>query len=575
MTYLKWFCLLGVVGILSVCACDSSEDQRTIADVLYYNGSIITMAGEEEVHEALAIKDGKILAVGSWQELASFANSTNTLNLKGHTMVPGFIDGHSHFMMAMEYVDLANLWSPPAGTITDIPDIIAALERLQSEQDISEGQWIRGYGYDPDLLKEKRHPTRYDLDTAFPNHPVLIVHVSAHLAVANSLALKIMGVDSQTPDPVGGAWERVEGTTVPNGIIKEAAMHIAMHAMPAPDTEDFAGQFMRAQAYYASCGITTAQDGFSKVHQVDILNQMNDVDSIYIDIVAIVGFMDLDSILVDSTQKFGVYDNHIKLGGVKLIADGSPQGKTALMKDPYLTPVPGCSHECRGIAVIEEPTFAALVQKIYGHDLQLYTHCNGDAAIDMFIRAHESAISSHNLDSKQLRSVIVHSQFMRPDHIQKYVDYGLIPSYFTNHTYYWGDVHVRNMGEQRASFISPMRSSEVAGITYTNHTDYLITPHDQLFTIWTAVNRTSRSGRIIGPDERVTPYQALKAITINAAYQYKEEASKGSLESGKRADMVILSANPLQVDPAKINEIKVLQTIKDGKVVFTKEWMDD
>ena len=187
----------------------------------------------------------------------------------------------------------------------------------------------------------------------------------------------------------------------------------------------------------------------------------------------------------------------------------------------------------------------------------------------MFLRAHEAAIKAQNLESKSLRSVIIHSQFMRPDLISEYVEHGLIPSYFTNHTFFWGDVHMRNMGQGRAFFTSPLRSSIDAGIPFTNHTDYYITPHNQLFTVWSAVNRLSRSGIVIGPDQRVAPYEALKAITINGAYQYGEEDQKGTLEVGKLADLVILNKNPLTIDPIAIKDIEVLQTIKEGQVIFT------
>jgi predicted amidohydrolase YtcJ len=165
---------------------------------------------------------------------------------------------------------------------------------------------------------------------------------------------------------------------------------------------------------------------------------------------------------------------------------------------------------------------------------------------------------------------VIHSQFIRPDQLDKYAEVGLIPSFFTNHAFFWGDVHVRNLGEPRAFFLSPMKTARARGLRPTNHTDAAVTPPDPLFTIWTAVNRTSRSGRVIGPDERVTPLEALKATTINAAYQYFEEATKGTIEPGKLADLVILSDNPLTVDPARIAEIRVLETIKEGKTVYKR-----
>ena len=551
-------------------SCNSDETKFPKADVIYYNANVISMTGPEDVHEAIAIKDGKILAVGDWVDIVKYQGEGNvSIDLKSRTIVPGFIDGHSHIMGAMENVGRANLWSPPAGGIENFKGIIEALKVTQKEKEIKIGEWILGYGYDPDLLEEQRHPTRYDLDAAFPENPVFINHVSGHLGVVNSAALEIMGVSRETPNPTGGEYERVAGSQIPNGIIKESARMLVDQNVPSPAKEDIVGQFMQMQAYYASCGITTAQDGFTKADQVITLQRLNDMDSLYMDIVSIVGFIEMDSIFNDPSNLFGVYDKKLKLGGIKLVADGSPQGKTALMNDPYLTEVPGCLHDCRGIAILPESALSALVKKVYSKGIQLYIHCNGDAAIDMFLRAHEAAIDDQKLESKSLRSVIIHSQFMRPDLIDKYVTHGLIPSYFTNHTFFWGDVHVRNMGQERAFFTSPLKSSIEAGITFTNHTDYYITPHNQLFTIWSAVNRVSRSGMVIGPDERVSPYEALKAITINGAYQYGEEASKVTLEVGKLADMVILSHNPMVVDPITLKGIEVLKTIKEGKVIFS------
>ena len=178
----------------------------------------------------------------------------------------------------------------------------------------------------------------------------------------------------------------------------------------------------------------------------------------------------------------------------------------------------------------------------------MYAHCNGDAAIDLMLAGHEYALAQleEAAGEKDRRTVIVHSQIMRPEQLDAYAKYRIVPSFFTNHTFFWGDVHIANLGEERASFISPMRSALDKGLRAANHTDYNVTPIDQMFTVWTAVNRTTRSGRVLGPEERITPYEALQAITINGAYMLFEEGDKGSLEPGKLADLVILDRNPMQ-----------------------------
>jgi predicted amidohydrolase YtcJ len=188
----------------------------------------------------------------------------------------------------------------------------------------------------------------------------------------------------------------------------------------------------------------------------------------------------------------------------------------------------------------------------------------------MMLKGHEFAIKKLGIPGTNKRTVIVHSQIMRPDQLEKYKEYGLLPSFFTNHTFFWGDIHENNLGEERASFISPMKSAMNMGIKCTNHSDYMVTPMDPLFLIWTSVNRITRSGKILGPDERITPYQAIQAITINAAYEYYEEDSKGTLSAGKLADMVILNSNPLKIDPMIIKDIVLLETIKEGTTIYKK-----
>jgi predicted amidohydrolase YtcJ len=272
------------------------------------------------------------------------------------------------------------------------------------------------------------------------------------------------------------------------------------------------------------------------------------------------------------TYKYGVLNNHLKLNGFKLFADGSPQGKTAFFTESYLTEVPGCDkNECHGIPTITQEKFNDAIVTAFKNNIQPYVHCNGDAAIDMYIKAVKYADAQLNTTALARRPVVIHAQFTRADQLDSYKELGMLPSFFTNHTFFWGDVHIRNLGKERAFFESPVNSALKKGITFTNHTDFGVTPINQIFTIWTAVNRLSRSGVIVGPDERITPIEALRAVTINGAYEYFEEATKGSIEKGKLADFAILTNNPLTVNPATIKDIEVLETIKEGKTIFKKQ----
>ncbi|MCC7488949.1 MAG: amidohydrolase family protein, partial [Gammaproteobacteria bacterium] len=209
-----------------------------------------------------------------------------------------------------------------------------------------------------------------------------------------------------------------------------------------------------------------------------------------------------------------------------------------------------------------------MFRQCYGHGLQAIVHANGDAAIDMALAAHEAAIEAD--PGRDRRTVIIHSQFVRRDQLQKYADLKLIPSFYTEHTFFFGEAHVKNRGLEQASFISPMKTAIAMGLKPTNHTDFSVVPIDQMMVLWSAVNRTMRSGQVLGPDERISPMEAIRAITINAAYQYFEEGSKGSIQPGKLADLVILDRNPLTVPVDDIRHIRVVETIKEGRTIYPR-----
>ena len=548
-----------------------SCSQEEVADVIFINGDVITMAADGDVHQSIGLKDGKILYVGGNAELENHqGENTTMIDLNGRTVLPGFIDAHSHFSLAMETIDWVNLSSPPVSQVKSIDDMISLLDDHRRDKGLQSDEWLIGWGYDPDLIVDQRHPNKFDLDVAFPDQPVFLVHVSGHLGVVNSAALELLGWTAETPDPQGGQIMRLDNSQEPSGLLAESAMHNVRSRIPQPDSTDLIRLATKTFDLYAENGITTINDGFSTADYVDMLERLKATMDFPLDIISLIGFVDLEKTLSTHKIDFHEYDRRLKYAGVKIVADGSPQGKTALMSDPYLTEVPGCAYDCKGIAVVQQEQLDQLLTKLYGDGIQVYTHCNGDAAIDMYLNAHDQAVKEQELTSADLRSVIIHSQFMRPELIDQYADYGLIPSYFTNHTFYWGDVHVQNLGIDRASYTSPIASSAEAGITFTNHTDYPITALDQPFLLWSAVNRISRAGDVIGTDQRSSVYQALLAMTIYAAYQYREEDIKGSLEPGKLADMVILSDNPMSIDPLQLKDIEILATYKEGELVYSK-----
>lgn len=326
----------------------------------------------------------------------------------------------------------------------------------------------------------------------------------------------------------------------------------------------------RTLAAYAENGYTTAQEGMLFAEKRPLLERAAQDSLLTIDVVALPSYVDAKELVGTGKIEWGTYRNHLKYGGLKLALDGSPQGKTAYLTSPYLTPVPGCSGACSGFPTMPQADVNALFTLCYKNHVQLYSHCNGDASIDMMIAAHRAAEQALGETSTDRRTVIIHSQITRPDQLKAYQQYGLVPSYFANHTYYWGDVHLANLGPERAAFISPLKSTLALGVRATTHTDASVTPLDPMFLLWTTVNRIMRSGQVLGPDERVTPYQGLLALTSNGAYEYFEEKTKGTLEVGKLADFVMLDRNPLKVDPMAIQDIRVMGTVKEGKDVYTR-----
>lgn len=548
----------------------SSVPASTQADRIYVDGNIITVNDAQPTAEALAIKNGKIIAVGTRSDIEHKHKgpSTAVIDLAGKTLLPGFIDPHSHYFSSLTVANQVNVYAPPAGPGKNIPGIVAELKRFRDEHKIGNSELIQAYGYDENAMPKGVGLTRYDLDKDFPDQPVVVGHVSMHGAVLNSAALKKYGISAATKTPAGGIILRKPGSTEPLGLVMEAAYLPIFAAMPKPSAEQEIAWSRAGQMLYAAAGITTAHEGATHASDLAVMQRAAAGGANIIDVIAFPFFTDLDAVLAKNpVDTWGKYINHLKLGGAKITIDGSPQGKTAYFTTPYLTGGPGGEKNWRGGPGVSEAEVNAFVKKVYDLGIPLNVHANGDAAIDMLLRAHEKAAAG-SLD-KNRRTTIIHSQFVRRDQLDKYAAYKIIPSFYTEHTFYFGDTHLLNRGKEQASFLSPIRAAIDKGLRPTNHTDFVVAPLDQLFVMWTAVNRISRNGIVIGADQRITPIEALRAVTINAAYQYAEDNSKGSLEPGKLADLVILDKNPLGVDPMAIKDIKVLETIKEGTTIYT------
>jgi predicted amidohydrolase YtcJ len=572
-----------VAAIIGITACGRSESPvrseaaktpvaaEQSADTIYVGGDIVTINDAQPTAEALAVKDGRILAVGARADVeqAHRGAATRMVDLGGRILLPAFIDGHSHYFNSLLVANQCKLYAPPAGPGKDVDGIVAALKAFASDRKIPKGEMIEGYGYDDTVMPNGRLLNRDDLDAAFPDNPVMIVHVSMHGVVLNSLALKKYGYSADTQTPPGGVIVRKPGTHEPYGLIMETAyLPVLEQAEPMTPAQEIE-RTRAGQRLYAEAGITTAQEGATHFAQLEAIKRATDAGANIIDVVALPFITDLDKTIgAFPVSTWGTYDKRFKIGGVKITIDGSPQGRTAFFTQPYLTGGPGGEQDWRGEPTFPQDLVNQMVKRVYDMGVPLYLHANGDAAIDAFFKAHEFAAAGDLTRDRHV--TVIHAQFTRKDQIQTYVKYRIRPSYYTLHTYYFSDAHIRNRGKAQAMYISPMRDSIDAGLHPTNHTDFVVAPLDQMFMLWSAVNRISRAGDEIGPDQRITPLEGLKAMTIWGAEQYGEQASKGSLEAGKLADLVILDGNPLKVDAKSIKDIKVLETIKEGKTIYAR-----
>ena len=551
------------------------------AELIFRGGPILTMDDARPRVQAVAIAGGRILAAGADAEvMVTAGEGTQLVEMNGRTLMPSFIDAHGHFANALQIVKWANVSGVPAGPVTCISDILQVLREQVAAHPVKPGEWIIGYGYDVSNLSDGRQLSRDDLDPLFPDNPVLLIHSSNHGAVLNSAAFAVVGITASTPDPAGGLILRKAGSSEPEGLLMETAFLPIFTSMPQPSEEELLERFDAAQQIYARTGTTTMQEGATSAHDLKLIRKAAEQGRLWLDLVSMPMVLEVPKLVKEyfpdfrggpmelpdtAAESFGTYHHRLKLAGIKCLIDGSPQGKTAFWSEPLLTGGPNGEPDWRGQPLFPPELIIQIVKEIAAKNIPIFSHCNGDAAIDLMIDAARAAGISAEQDR---RTVIIHSQFMRPEQLDTYVELGFTPSFFTVHTFFWGDVHVENLGRERAYFLSPMASAIAKGLHCSNHNDFSVTPVEPMRMVYTAVERISRKGEVIGPAERVSPWQALKALTIEAAWQIREEGQKGTIDAGKLADLVILDADPTAVPSADILRIAVVETFKEGKSVY-------
>ena len=557
------------------------------ADTLYTGGDILTMRGSTpEYVESLVVRDGNILCAGTLADAKKrIAPSTVTIDLGGKTLLPGFIDTHGHFVYFGKNLVDANLFG-----CTAIADLVTRMKK-QVEQ-TPDGGWVVGFGYQARGLKEGRAPTSDELDQVSADRPVMIVDSSGHLGAANAAAFKAAGITAETPDPTGGMFTRKADGKSLAGPMEETALNAVRSKRP-PFTGELAARTITGAAeVWASHGQTTAMEAGLGLGNDDIGIVLNAIDNQLLPIDLYVAAKDsaLDDTLAaaysvasqynpqagDIVEKLRAarpdldrrYVNRVRLGGVKFWLDGSLD--TAWFTQPYTQNPPGKSGAFSGYRQIPDEALDAIFEKYWPTQLQIHMHMNGDAAADQALAAIAKAVKKHGLHDH--RPVFVHATWLRPDQIEKMKACGAIPSFLTAGIIPGGDAVVKLWGSERSAGAMASRSFLRAGLPFTYSHDAPVSPVPSILALVDAgVNRLSGSGKVVGSDERVGPYEALRAVTATAAYQLKEEKTKGTLEPGKLADLVILDKNPLKVEPTTIKDIAVVETIKEGRTVYTRK----
>lgn len=550
---------------------------RLVPDLALINGTVLTMtesmqesrAGVVKQAEAVAVKDGLIVAVGSTAEIRRLCGTeTEVIDLKEATLIPGFIDAHSHFPgSGINALYQANLSGPPVGPIESVDGLVETLTAWANHA--PDEPWIRGTGYDQTLLRELRHPTRWDLDKVSTSRPIWIGHTNGHMGVANSTALEIAGVTKDTQDPPGGFIARDPQTGEPTGLLQEpAAMSLVRQHMPPFSDEQITEAVKASIRLYAAAGVTTSIIAHGDRKSLMDLQAWREQNLLPL------RFVMMQWANPTPTEAGGVFegfgDDFLAVGPYgEAVHDGSIQGYTGFLTDPYhrlLSDAPYPA-DWRGFPNESREELTDRVTTLLELGLRSALHGNGDAAIDNLVHAFRAALEK--TPSTDVRWRVEHAQMARPDQLDAFAELGVTPSFFVSHVYYWGDQH-RDifLGPERAARISPLRSALDRGLRFSIHLDSPVVPMEPLHAMWCAVNRLTRSGQVLGRDERITPIEALRALTIDAAWQNFLEDNRGSIEPGKLADFVVLAQDPLGVSPRTIKDIDVLRVMVGGKTVF-------
>ncbi len=535
---------------------------------VFIGGEVLTMDPDSKIAEAVSVRDGVIDRVGSTVEiLALVTEDTDVVDLSGRTLVPGFVDAHGHFPGSGQTAFTVDLNSPPIGDTESIPEL---LDKLRAFGEKRTDGWLIGSNYDDTLLAEKRHPTRDDLDLVSATRPIAVVHVSGHLMVVNSAALAELHIDETTPDPEGGHIVRDLSSADqrrPNGILEETATHHARDKTLDLSVSDAWQMTKLATAEYLQYGVTTASAGGMPTAIASLLGPMSNYNQMPLRVALFPFFDEVGAgLLAGEITLDDFASGRVRVPRVKIIADGSIQGFTGYLSQPYHRSHKGDA-DYRGYPAVPRDALFEQVAGLYRQRIQVAIHGNGDASIEDALDAIEAAAAKYPWP--EARPLIIHAQMTRKDQIARMAALGVTPSFFSAHTFFWGDRHAGIfMGPERAANMSPAKWAQEAGVRFSSHMDTPVTPMRPLQAVWSPVERKTKTGVVLGPDQRIDRMTALRAVTIDAAWQVFMDDQVGSIEPGKLADLVVLSGSPLTAPD--LRDLLVDMTVIEGVTHFER-----
>ena len=556
-----------VIGVLYLLS--QVSDPEPPRHQVFLNGEVLTMDATNSVAEALSIRNGRIESVGSNVDISQLVTElSDVIDLEGRTLIPGFVDAHGHFPGSGQTAFTVDLNSPPIGDTESIAELLEKLRAFGAQK--TDG-WLIGSNYDDTLLAEKRHPTRDDLDQVSATRPIAVVHVSGHLMVLNTAALNEMHIDETTPDPEGGHIVRDLNSPDkrrPNGVLEETATHHAREKTLDLSASDVWQMTKLASQEYLEYGVTTASAGGMPKALASLLGPMSRFNQIPVRVALFPWFNEVGDQLISGEVTLEEFEGgRVVVPRVKIIADGSIQGFTGYLSQPYHHPYKG-DEAYRGYPAVLRDALFAQIEGLYKQRVQVAIHGNGDASIEDILDAIEAA--SQKYPWPEARPLLIHAQMTRKDQILRMADLGVTPSFFAAHTFFWGDRHAGIfMGPERAANMSPAKWALDAGIRFSSHMDTPVTPMRPLQAVWSPVERKTKTGVVLGPNQRIDRMSALRAVTIDAAWQVFMDDEIGSIEPGKFADLVVLSGSPLTAQDMR--ELKVDMTIIEGVTHFQRQ----